>query len=65
MNEQFIKRLKSFSWRLGMVLIATAVDYTATNLGMFELNNSVTVILGLGLGELSKYLNTHADRSDR
>ena len=58
MNEQLKKRLKSFAWRLGAVILAVAIDFTATNLGVFELPDEVTVVLALILGEISKYLNT-------
>jgi hypothetical protein len=57
MNAQLSKRLQSFAWRLGMVLLAAAIDYTATNLGIFELDDTTTVVLGLVLGEVSKFLN--------
>jgi hypothetical protein len=58
MNEVYVKRLKSFAWRLGMMLLAVALDFTAKNLGDFEMSDEITVILGLVLGELSKYLNS-------
>lgn len=59
MNDILTKRLKSFAWRAGMVLAALAVDFAVTNLTLFELPNGITVFLGLVLGEVSKYLNSH------
>lgn len=56
MNEQLQKRLSSFAWRLGMMLLAVTVDFTVQNLGMFEMSPTVTTVLGLVLGEVSKYL---------
>lgn len=50
-------RTKSLLWRLGMMVIAVVVDFAAANLELFVLPNSVTVIIGLVLGEVSKYLN--------
>ena len=58
MNEQLKKRLQSFAWRLGMVMVAAAVDFTASNLGFFNLDPMIVVVLGLVLGEISKFLNT-------
>ena len=58
MDSQFVKRLKSFTWRLGMAIIAFGVAWTAENLQLLDLSTQVTVVLALILGELSKYLNT-------
>ncbi len=60
MNEQFVKRLKSFAWRLGMALVVVVIDFTATNIGMFDLSPAVVGVLSLVLGEISKQLNTKA-----
>ena len=51
------KRFKSFLWRLGMVIVAVVLDFTAKNLADFELNDSITLVLGLMLGELSKFIS--------
>jgi len=62
MTEQnriiIFNRLKSFAWRAGMMIAALAIDFVLQNLGLFELPAQATVIIGLLLGELSKYLNT-------
>jgi len=58
-NKQiYINRLKSFLWRTGMMVLALFIDFTAQNIGMFELPSEVTLVLGLILGEVSKFLNT-------
>lgn len=57
-SPEFIKRLKSLLWRLAMMVLAVVVDFLAQNLAGFNLSPSVTVVLGLLLGELSKYLNS-------
>lgn len=54
----YINRLKSFAWRAGMMVLALFVDFTIANIGLFELPAEATVLLGLILGEVSKYLNT-------
>lgn len=60
-KEVLIKRLKSLSWRVGMMLAAIVVDFLITNIGLFELPDVLTVVLGLMLGEVSKYLNSKKD----
>lgn len=57
MNPQLKSRFKSFLWRAGMMLIALAVDFTLANLELFNMNPQITVVLGMVLGEVSKYLN--------
>lgn len=56
--EQFIKRAKSFAWRLGMVTLVFVLEWISGNIGLLELSPQVTMVLGLMAGELSKYLNT-------
>jgi hypothetical protein len=60
--EQYIKRLKSFAWRTGMMVLALFIDFTATNLGVFELPPEAILILGLLLGEISKFINTQLSK---
>lgn len=57
MNEQFVKRLKSFAWRVGMFGLVAVVDAMLANLEVLELNNLEFILLSLALGEVSKYLN--------
>lgn len=54
MNEQFLKRLKSFGWRFLAYMIAIALAWLADNIGLLELNPTLTAIVGLILGECSK-----------
>lgn len=51
-------RFKSFYWRLGMMIVATTVAFLSENIADFGLSTQTTVVLGLILGELSKYMNT-------
>lgn len=55
-----VKRLKSFAWRGGMMTLAFVLGWTAENIGVLELDPSLTVIVGLVLGEVSKALNSGA-----
>jgi hypothetical protein len=57
MNEILVKRIKSFLWRGGMMTLATFLAFAAQNLADLGLPTWLVVSLGLGLGELSKYLN--------
>jgi len=56
-TKELLKRLKSFGWRMLMLFSALVVKFVFDNLGLFNLPNEVTVILGLILGEISKMLN--------
>lgn len=60
MSENLTKRLRSFAWRLGMVLVAVALDFTAKNLADFEISDDYTVVIGLLLGEVSKWITNKA-----
>ncbi len=57
-KELLIKRLKSFVWRSAMMLIVVAIDFVSTNLGLFNISTELTVVVGLVLGEGSKYFNS-------
>lgn len=41
-----------------MMFLALVVDFALENVGLLEMNAEATVITGLILGEVSKYLNT-------
>jgi hypothetical protein len=51
-------RIKSFIWRSGMMTLAFLVVTLSENIGLLELGPTATMVLGLILGEVSKYLNT-------
>jgi len=57
MNDVLKNRLKSFGWRLGMMLVAVIIDFTLKNLSTLDLGQNTTVVLGLLLGEASKYIS--------
>jgi hypothetical protein len=57
MDEQFKKRLKSFAWRTGMMVVAVTADFVLQNLTSLNLTPLAVTMLGLVLGEVSKYLN--------
>lgn len=55
---QLVKRIKSFLWRAGAMLAALVVGFALDNLTQLQLSPQVTVLVGLILGEISKWLNT-------
>jgi hypothetical protein len=57
-DSALVKRLKSFAWRGSMMTLAFALGWAAEHIGLLELDPTVTMILGLVLGEVSKALNT-------
>lgn len=56
-DSQLVKRIKSLAWRAGMMALAVFITVIADNAASLELHPTVTVILGLVLGEISKFLN--------
>lgn len=58
MNKKVMNRIKSFAWRLSMVVAVALVNYVAANYTGFGLSPELTVIIGLVAGEVSKFLNT-------
>lgn len=61
-DSELKKRSKAFAWRLGMMIAAAVVAFVAENLGLFNLPPQLVVVLGLVLGEVSKYLNNLLSR---
>lgn len=59
-ESDFTKRLKSLVWRTAMLGIAFILSQIVEGLSTLQLDPSVTVFLGLVLGEISKYLNQKA-----
>lgn len=57
MNPTFVKRLKSFAWRTGMMVLAFGAAFALENLHLLDLNPAMVTLLGLVLGEVSKFLN--------
>jgi len=58
-KEQLIKRLKSLSWRLGAIIaVFVLTAFQEEILPLLEFSDSVKVVLGLMLGEVTKYLNS-------
>jgi serine acetyltransferase len=47
-------RVKSFLWRTGMMILAVLIQQAIALLTTLQLDPTITVVLGLVLGEISK-----------
>lgn len=59
MNQEFIKRLKSFGWRTGCMVAVSFIAFIMNNLDLFELPAWAVALIGLAAGELTKWLNNN------
>lgn len=50
-------RVKSFYWRTGMMVLAVIIQQAISLISTLQLGSTTTVLLGLILGEISKYIN--------
>lgn len=60
-KQILITRFKSFAWRFCMVGLAFLLQYATETLDLLQMSSGITVIVGLALGEVSKYLNNKYD----
>lgn len=64
MNKKYIKRLKSFAWRLGAMAFVTIATYIIDLGDVFAIdwkaftNFAVMTVLGLVVAEVTKYYNS-------
>ena len=61
----FIKRLKSFAWRLCVALITFGLLWITNNIELLELPLYVQGVIALVLGEVTKWWNTKMKLSGR
>jgi len=52
-------RVKSFLWRTGMMILAVIIQQVISLVSTLQLDPTVTVVLGLILGEISKSINSY------
>jgi len=57
-------RFKSFYWRLGMMVVATIISGVLANIDLLTpyISPAFVGVLGLILGEVSKFLNTELSK---
>lgn len=53
------KRFKSLIWRILGMAIVMLLNFAADSIGLFDLAPGVVVLVGLIVGEITKYLNTN------
>lgn len=58
-KNDFLNRFKSLLWRAGMVAFAAGISWVLNNLSMLSLSPTLTVVIGLVLGEVSKQINNN------
>lgn len=58
-KNDFLNRFKSLLWRAGMVALAAGIGWVLNNLSMLSLSPTLTVVIGLVLGEVSKQINNN------
>jgi hypothetical protein len=58
-KDILVARLKSLGWRVGMMVASLLVNWAISALTSWNLSPTITVALGLILGEVSKFLNTN------
>jgi len=56
MSQELKSRLLTLGWGLLWQLVAVALDYAAQNLTGLNLPTELTVLLGLILAQISKYV---------
>lgn len=57
-DPMLVKRIKSLAWRSGMMTLAFLLAFLSENIGLLELDPTITMVIGLVFGEVSKALNT-------
>lgn len=60
-GDRIVKRLKSFLWRAGCVAAIAGASWASENLGLLELPVWLQGLVGLGLAEITKWLNDNTD----
>jgi tetrahydromethanopterin S-methyltransferase subunit C len=65
MSTQLVSRLKSLAWRVGMVSIAAGAVELSVGIPGLKLPEIATVLIGLVLGEVSKYINNRLDENKK
>lgn len=56
-KQILINRFKSFLWRAGAMVVVALVGFISDNLGLLHLSPVVVTIIGLVLGEITKFIN--------
>lgn len=65
MSTQFTSRLKSLAWRVGMISLSAGVVELSVGIPGLKLPEIATVLIGLVLGEVSKYIHNRLDENKK
>lgn len=58
LNELFSStRFKSFLWRAGAIGLVAIIAYTQQEVATLDINQTIILLIGLVLGEITKALN--------
>lgn len=60
-KEKIAKRVKSFLWRGACAMLIAGVNYASEQLTTVSLPTWAVGMISLGLGEVTKWVNTHTD----
>lgn len=63
MNKQAINRLKSFAWRTAMMVVAFLATWGIEVIASVNIDPATKTVIGLILGEISKFLNTELSKN--
>lgn len=56
-KTQLIKRIKSLGWRAFDMAIVLVANFIASNIGLFNLDPFIIMLIGLVAGEITKYFS--------
>lgn len=57
-NKEILNnRIKSFAWRGAGMAVVAILSFVLENEALLELPNYAVVIIGLAVGEITKYIN--------
>jgi hypothetical protein len=59
LRQVYEARIKSFLWRLAAVMVVAGLNWLSQEITTWSLPTEVVAVLGLGLGELTKFLNSN------
>jgi len=57
MSEELKKRLLSFIWRLGAIMVVAGLSFILENISEIGLPVWIVGVVGLAVGELTKWIN--------
>ena len=57
-KQALVSRLKSLAWRVGGMALAMVLAFISDNIGLLELPPLYVTLIGLVIGEVTKFLNS-------